>query len=548
MNRALWESNIENSFVDPQSYYALSESEKSDGFADILSFGTAGIRGRVGLGPNRLNRFTVEKTALGIVNTLAVLSEPSVVIGYDTRHLSPEFSKAMASVMSQHGVSVKLTKQYTSTPELSFFVREYDASLGIMITASHNPPEYNGIKVYGPDGAQLTDEPAALLSENINAIEDIFLIESRPFDAAVADESIGFVSKEVEQRYKDCITKFIGDIPRSDLSVVFSSLHGTSVPVVPELFDALGFGRYTLVEDQSTPDGDFPTTISPNPENPEAFDLSKALGENIGADLLIATDPDADRVGIAVRHNGEYVHLNGNQIGILLLKERLKNTPQDKTPVIIKSIVTSDLGRKIAEDYGGELIEVLTGFKYIGEQIELLEADTDRRFILGYEESYGYLLEPFVRDKDALQIVPYVTSMASQLKNEGRTLVDALEEIYSRYGRRMEKLYSHTFEGTSGGERIKEIMSQFRNNTPLEIEKREVICTEDFKTQTRTFRDGRTETIQLPEADVIKVHFRDGWIALRPSGTEPKIKLYVSLDSDQIEQEAKLINDMIFSV
>lgn len=545
MNRALWESHIENSFVDPESYHALSESEKAHGFSENLSFGTAGIRGRIGLGPNRLNRYTVEKTALGIADSLTDVSAPSVVIGYDTRHYSPEFSKAMASVLSQHGVSVKLTKQYTSTPELSFFVREYAASLGVMITASHNPPEYNGIKVYGPDGAQLIDEPAALLSEKINAIENIFSIASKPFDEAVSDKSVGYVSKEVEQRYKNHITDFIGEIPQSDLSVVFSSLHGTSVPVVPQLFDELGFEKYTLVEDQCRPDGDFPTTASPNPESPGAFDISKALGEKIGADLLIATDPDADRVGAVVKHNGDYVHLNGNQIGILLLKDRIQKSP-DTTPVVIKSIVTSDLGRKIAEDYGGELIEVLTGFKYIGEQIELLENDDGRRFVLGYEESYGYLLEPFVRDKDAVQVVPYITSMAARLKNEDKTLIDELEEIYSRYGRRMEKLYSHTFEGTSGKEQIKEIMSQFRNNTPREIERREVIFTEDFLKQTRTFQDGRTETIRLPEADVIKVHFRDGWIALRPSGTEPKIKLYVSLDSNQIEQEAKLINDMIF--
>lgn len=367
------------------------------------------------------------------------------------------------------------------------------------------------------------------------------------FEETLESGKAQYITEDMEDQYRARITSFIPEIPSSDLKVMFSSLHGTSVPIVPDILDSLDFENYHLVKDQCRPDGDFPTVKSPNPESEEAFEAARKLGADKGADLLIATDPDADRIGIEVLHKGEYVHLNGNQLGILLLKHRLEHH-EGSVPVIIKSIVTSDLGRKIVEAKGGEMIEVLTGFKYIGEQIKAMEGNTDRTFVLGYEESYGYLLEPFVRDKDAIQIVPYIIGMASALRKSGRTLVDELEAIYEEYGRRMEVLFSHTFEGTSGKEKINEIMRQFRTNTPTELDRREVIVTEDFKTQKRTYRNGTTEDIELPEADVIKIHFDDGWIALRPSGTEPKIKLYVSLDSDHIEQEAKIINDMIFGV
>src|SRR5690625_4511453 len=515
MDRKQWEDHINGSFIDPKRYEALDTDDKDDAFAATLSFGTAGIRGKIGLGPNRLNRYTVEKVALGLAHSLKDESDPVVVIGYDTRHFSAEFSQTMAAVLAHNGISVKVTKQYTSTPELSFFVRGYGASIGVMITASHNPPEYNGIKVYGPDGAQLIDAPAAALSEKINAVEDVFSIKSKPFKEGLEEGIIQYVSDEMEKSYKKHVTDFIGIIPESELSIVFSSLHGTSVPVVPELLESLGFNNYSLVTEQCVPDGDFPTTASPNPESPEAFEYSKVLGRETGADLLIATDPDADRMGVIVRHEDSYVHLNGNQLGILLLDQRMKEK-RGKTPVAIKSIVTSDLGRKITEAAGGEMIEVLTGFKYIGEQIKSLENEEDKQFVLGFEESYGYLLEPFVRDKDAVQVVPYIISMAAGLKNEGRTLVDQLEDIYDADGRIVEVLSSHTFEGTEGRENIDEIMSQFRRNTPKEIGRREVILTEDFLFGTRIDRAGNSQDIDIPKANVIKPHFKDGWIELRP--------------------------------
>ncbi|GAB3069658.1 phospho-sugar mutase [Salinicoccus sesuvii] len=545
MDRKQWEDNIEGSFITAEAYGALSDEEKEDAYSDMLSFGTAGIRGKLGLGPNRLNRYNVEKVALGLARGLEQKTKPLVVIGYDTRHFSREFAETMTSVLVHNNVEVRLSEQYISTPELSFHVREHGADFGVMITASHNPPEYNGIKVYGPDGAQLIDEPAAELSRKINAVEDIFNIDSTPFDRALESGEAKYIEHDMEEKYRDNITSFIPKIPSSNLEVIFSSLHGTSVPIVPEMLDTLGFSNYTLVREQCQPDGDFPTVKSPNPESVEAFEEARKLGTKTEADVLIATDPDADRIGLQVLHEGKYIHLNGNQLGILLLDHRLK-MHKGSTPVVIKSIVTSDLGRKIVEDKGGKMIEVLTGFKYIGEQIKLLEEHDSHQFILGYEESYGYLLEPFVRDKDAIQIVPYIISMASELKNDDMTLVDALESIYERYGRRMEILFSHTFEGASGKKKIEEIMTQFRNNAPDEIKGRKVVMTEDFERQERTYNDGTSEAIDLPVANVIKIHFEDGWIALRPSGTEPKIKLYVSLESDDIEAESKAINAMIF--
>lgn len=546
--RELWEKNIDGSLITKESYALLTDKEKEEGFIDTLSFGTAGIRGKIGLGPNRLNKYTVQKVAAGIGQFLHDKTDtPRIVIGFDTRHFSLEFMQIIAEVLSATGIKVIVTPDYTSTPELSYFVRTYKSDLGIMITASHNPPEYNGIKVYGEDGSQLIDEPSEALSKYINAIEDVFSIESKDFETAVKDGDVKYVSNEVKQAYRKEVTDFVGEIPKSDLSIVFSSLHGTSVPIVPELLEALNFNQYSLVESQCVPDGDFPTTPSPNPESPEAFTLSVELGKEIGADVLIATDPDADRMGIVVKHEDSYEHLTGNQIGILLLNRAVKGIAADKTPVAIKSIVTSDLGKKIIEGAGGEMIEVLTGFKYIGEQLLAMEDDADRQFVLGYEESYGYLLRPFVRDKDAIQVVPYVVKYASELKNEGRTLIDELNDIYKKFGHRQEHLWSHTFEGSEGRAKIDKIMRDFREQTPLTIDGRDVVAIEDYLEQSRfDVETGEHVDIDLPAANVIKLHFKDGWIALRPSGTEAKIKLYISIDTDDLMTEAQIINDLVF--
>lgn len=547
--RKNWEAYIDGSFITYEAYESLSEKEKEDGFIDNLTFGTAGIRGKIGLGPNRLNKYTVQKVARGIGEYLNTQQDTArVVIGYDTRHFSPEFMRTIAEVLSALKIDVVVTPEYTSTPELSYYVRQYESDLGIMITASHNPPEYNGIKVYGPDGSQLTDTPSKTISEYIDNVENIFTIDTLDFETALKEDRVQYVSDAIIKSYRDEVLDFVGAIPESSLKIVFTSLHGTSVPIVPDLLDSLNFKQYTLVDTQCVPDGDFPTVASPNPESPEAFEHAIDTGNAVGADLLIATDPDADRMGIVVKHDESYIHLSGNQIGILLLNRAIQNVDADVTPVAVKSIVTSDLGTKIIEDAGGEMINVLTGFKYIGETILNMEDDITRQFVIGYEESYGYLLKPFVRDKDAVQVVPYIVKYAAELKNENRTLIDELHAIYEKFGHRQEHLWSHTFDGAEGRAKIDKIMHDFRENTPLEINGRKVVTIEDFSIQKRHNVENDTyETIDLPKANVIKLHFKDGWIALRPSGTEAKIKLYISIDTDNLMEEAVAINDLVFS-
>lgn len=548
LSRKIWEEHIEHSLITDGMYRTADAKDHEDAYISELKFGTAGIRGKIGLGPNRLNRYTVERVALGLALYMKELRKDVVVIGYDIRHLSREFSEAIASVLVNNDVKVYLSEGYITTPELSFFTRSHEADFGIMITASHNPPEYNGVKVYGPDGAQITDVPADELSRKINTIRDFFNIGSVDFDEALSDGKVEHIDYEHYEEYQEKVKDLSGEIPASDLHVVFSSLHGTALPLTKYLLESLGFSNLTLVEKECEADSDFTHVTSANPEDTDAFTGARKTGTDFNADLLIATDPDADRIGIEVWHEGEYVHLNGNQLGAILLYNHLKETEFEKTPVIVKSLVTSDLSKKIAEKFGADVIEVLTGFKYIGQVALALEDDAEREFAFGYEESYGYLISDFVRDKDAIQVVPAIIRLASELKNDDVTLVDYLNDIYNEFGRRMEKMISHKFEGIQGQEKISEIMDQFRRNTPTEIERRKVICVEDFKNSERRLSSGEIETIGLPKADVIKIHFEDGWIALRPSGTEPKIKLYVSLDTNHINEEAKIINDMVFGV
>ncbi|CAM4221917.1 phospho-sugar mutase [Lacicoccus alkaliphilus] len=543
-----WEKYLKDSLITEEMYSEAGGADHEDAYASELKFGTAGIRGKIGLGPNRLNRYTVERVAEGLSRQMQKEGGGRVVIGYDIRHLSRAFSEAIASVLVQNDIEVYLSEGYITTPELSFFTRRHEADYGIMITASHNPPEYNGIKVYGSDGAQLTDVPAGALSDEINAVEDFFDIPSADFDDALEAGRVIHIDYRHYEDYQQKVKSISGDIPESDLQVVFSSLHGTALPVVEYILRDLGFHHLHLVPDECEVDSDFSHVASPNPEDVQAFAGARKLGREAGADLLVATDPDADRIGVEVWHEDDYVHLDGNQLGAILLHNRLEGTEFERLPVVVKSVVTSDLSRKISEKFGAELVEVLTGFKYIGAVARSLEADDAREFAFGYEESYGYLISDFVRDKDAVQIVPAIVKLAAGLKNEGLTLVDYLEKIYAEFGPQREKMISHTFEGMEGRERISEIMDQFRRNTPREIEGRQVRCVEDYLSGERRFESGETAKIDLPSADVIKIHFDDGWIALRPSGTEPKIKLYVSLETDHIDEEAKIINDMIFGV
>ncbi|QTQ09080.1 phospho-sugar mutase [Macrococcoides canis] len=546
-NQSTWESHIDDSLISIEAYEKLSEQDKQEGYVGNLSFGTAGIRGKIGLGPNRLNKFTVQKVATGLAQYLTELKEdPSVVIAYDTRHFSPEFCDTIAEVLGHHNVKTYIFDRYHTTPELSFAVRHLNTDAGVMITASHNPPEYNGIKIYGPDGGQLALEASQRVSAFIDDIDDIFALKHSNKDDLLQRKMIEYLDDKIIDAYKSEVISLVENIPASDLKVVFTSLHGTSVPIVPELLDALNFTQYEVVKEQAIPDGDFTSVKSANPEDHDAFDMAVKYAKASNADLLIATDPDADRMGIVAHVDGKFHYFNGNQIGALLLHYRIQSTESLKNRAAVKSIVTSELGRKIAEANNVKMFDVLTGFKFIAEKIAQFESTSEYNYIFGYEESYGYMAGPFVRDKDAVQIVPLIIKLASELKNEQRTIVDEMNDIYSRYGHYQEQLFSHTFEGQEGKAHIEKIMNDTRANFPSEIAGQKVIRVDDYLAQT-SYSEGSETKIDLPKADVLKFHFDNGWIALRPSGTEPKIKLYVSLITDDIASLAQEMNKAFFN-
>lgn len=546
-NQSTWESHIDDSLISIEAYEKLSEQDKQEGYVGNLSFGTAGIRGKIGLGPNRLNKFTVQKVATGLAQYLTELKEdPSVVIAYDTRHFSPEFCDTIAEVLGHHNVKTYIFDRYHTTPELSFAVRHLNTDAGVMITASHNPPEYNGIKIYGPDGGQLALEASQKVSAFIDDIDDIFVLKHSNKDELLQRNMIEYLDVKIIDAYKSEVISLVEDIPASDLKVVFTSLHGTSVPIVPELLDALNFTQYEVVKEQAIPDGDFTSVKSANPEDHDAFDMAVKYAKASNADLLIATDPDADRMGIVAHVDGKLHYFNGNQIGALLLHYRIQSTESLKNRAAVKSIVTSELGRKIAESNNVKMFDVLTGFKFIAEKIAQFESTSEYNYIFGYEESYGYMAGPFVRDKDAVQIVPLIIKLASELKNEQSTIVDEMNDIYSKYGHYQEHLFSHTFEGQEGKAHIEKIMNDTRANFPSEIAGQKVIRVDDYLAKT-SYSEGSETKIDLPKADVLKFHFDNGWIALRPSGTEPKIKLYVSLITDDIASLAQEMNKAFFN-
>ncbi|MBO1199752.1 phospho-sugar mutase [Staphylococcus simiae] len=544
--KQLWLEKINDSFVK-SFFQQQSKEEQDEGFQTKLSFGTAGIRGKFGLGEGRLNKYTVAKVALGLAQYLKQqATSPSVVIHYDIRHLSPEFSQLIAQILASHDITVYLPNTYKTTPELSFAVRYMKASAGIMITASHNPKDYNGIKVYGADGAQIDTTIAESLSNYIDQIGDPLSIDITSVTTHNND-FIQTLDNSVTQHYIQQVIKLTDHIPQSNLKVVFTSLHGTSVPIVPTLLDDLSFTQYTLVQSQCIPDSNFSSVKSANPEDHQSFDQSIDIANDIGADLMISTDPDADRFGLVERDaDGTLYYFNGNQIGALLLNYRIKQTAHLNNRLMIQSIVSSELAKSLARYHNVAIKEVLTGFKYIAEEIRALDKQTN--FIFGYEESYGYLAEAFVRDKDAVQIVPLLIRYAAELKNNNRMLKDELNDIYAQVGMHEDKLFSHTFEGLAGKEKIATIMDNFRNATPNQINGLTITTIEDYLTGVRTeSSNGKASKITLPRADVIKIYFKEGFIALRPSGTEPKIKLYISLSCSNFDQVANDINTQIFN-
>ncbi|HEH7975322.1 TPA: phospho-sugar mutase [Staphylococcus aureus] len=545
MDKELWIERANDSLVK-HFYEQQSDIEQREGFESKLTFGTAGIRGKFGLGEGRLNKFTIEKLALGLARYLnAQTNNPTIVIHYDIRHLSTEFAQIIANVLANHQITVYLPDTYKTTPELSFAVRNLNTTAGIMITASHNPKDYNGIKVYGSDGAQLSTDASELASRYIEEVGDPLQI-----DIPISKQNTSYIKsfpKSVTDDYMKHIQNMIGYIPKSDLQVVFTSLHGTSVPIVPELLQSLNFNQFNLVEAQCKPDPNFSSVQSANPEDHRAFDQAVELANKNHADLLISTDPDADRLGIAERDaHGHITYFNGNQIGALLLNYRIQQTSQLRHRLMIQSIVSSELTKSLARYNNVEYKEVLTGFKFIAQEIRQL--DDHQNMIFAFEESYGFLSEPFVRDKDAVQIVPLIIKYASELKLYGKTLKDELEQIYQTVGRHEDTLFSHTLEGLEGKKKINALMTKFRSNPPQEIQGLKVKAIEDYLTSEVYHLDkDTTSQINSPKSNVIRVLFDEGFIALRPSGTEPKIKLYVSLKCPNFDDVAQKINAMIFS-
>jgi len=515
--------------------------ELEDAFYTNLEFGTAGMRGVIGAGTNRMNTYTVRQATEGLARFIEAHGEEAkergVVIAYDSRHKSPEFSLEAAKTLGAHGIKTYLFESLRSTPELSFAVRYLGTYAGIMMTASHNPPEYNGYKVYDEDGGQFPPAEADELTSYVTAVDNILEIDVVDKSDLAANDLLEMVGDAIDEAYLEKLETVNIDrdlIERnSDLSIVFSPLHGTATMIGTRALESAGFDNVTLVPEQAEPDPDFSTVKSPNPEDPDAFELAMDLGKEIDAEVLIATDPDADRLGLATRlDDGDYQVLTGNQIAALMVDYLLKaHEKQGTLPgngTIIKSIVSSEMPAKIAEDYDVETRNVLTGFKFIAQKIKEYDKTNEKTFLFGFEESYGYLLESFVRDKDAIQALIFIAELAAYYKEQEKTLYDGLQDLFEEYGYYKEKTISIRMSGISGEENIERLMNSLRTNTPDAFGGVGVEVIEDYQTSTRQKIGGRSETLDLGKADVLKYHLEDGsWIAVRPSGTEPKIKFYI---------------------
>ena len=534
----------------------LDEKTKEDAFYTNLEFGTAGMRGLIGAGTNRINIYVVRQATEGLARLIEEKGDEfkkrGVAIAYDSRHFSPEFAFESASVLAKHGIKSYVFESLRPTPELSFAVRHLGTFAGIMITASHNPAPFNGYKVYGEDGGQMPPHDADALTDYIRAIENPFAIEVADVEAEKASGLIEVIGDAVDVEYlkevKDVnINQKLIDEYGKDMKIVYTPLHGTGEMLARRALAQAGFDSVEVVEAQAVADPDFSTVKSPNPESQAAFALAEELGRKVGADVLVATDPDADRVGVEVlQKDGSYLNLSGNQIGAIMAKYILEAHKSAGTlpanAALCKSIVSTDLVTKIAESYGATMFNVLTGFKFIAEKIQEFEEKHNHTYMMGFEESFGYLIKPFVRDKDAIQAVLVVAELAAYYRSRGLTLADGIEEIYKEYGYYAEKTISVTLSGVDGAEQIKAIMAKFRNNAPKEWNQTAITVVEDFKAQTATATDGTVTNLTTPPSDVLKYTLANGsWIAVRPSGTEPKIKFYIAVVGDSNEDaQAKI--------
>lgn len=521
-----------------------NEKEIEDRFYTELEFGTAGLRGVIGAGTNRMNPYIVRKATQGLANFLnrQALTNPKVAIAYDSRHFSDVFAKEAALVLAANNITAYLYDYLRPVPMLSFAVRYLKCDAGIVVTASHNPPEYNGYKVYGNDGAQVIAPYDQMIIEEVNAITDFNAIKTMSEEEALSSGKLVMIGKEVSQAYIEEVKKqvlnpeIIKEVA-DDFKIVYTPIHGTGNKPVRRILDEVGFKNVYVVKEQEEPDGAFPTVQSPNPENKEAFNLAIDLAKEVGADIVMGTDPDADRVGVLVRdHEGEYAVLTGNMLGAMLteyiLSQKSKQGTLEKNSVVIKTIVTTEMVRPICDAYGVDVMEVLTGFKYIGEQIRLFEEHHNRSYAFGFEESYGCLAGTYARDKDAVVACMLAAEMAAYYKTKGMTLYDGLIELYEKYGYYKEAVQSITLKGIEGLEKIKNVMENLRKESPESFGEYKVLCTRDYKQGVG----------DLPKSNVLYYALNDGaWVCVRPSGTEPKIKFYIGIKGTSEEDACRKV-------
>lgn len=550
------EENIPENLKNELKDLNTDPEKCEDAFYAPLEFGTAGMRGILGAGINRMNIFTVRQATEGLARFMDTQDPETkrrgVAIAYDSRHMSPEFAMEAAKTLAKHDIPSFVFESLRPTPELSFAVRYFKAFAGIMITASHNPAAYNGYKVYGEDGGQMPPADADALTKYVRSIENSLKIDVLSDEEVAHSGLINIVGEEVDNAYlKEIKTvtinqELINEMGK-ELKLVYTPLHGTGKMLGEKALKQAGFEKFVLVPEQAVADPDFTTVKLPNPEEHSAFEYAIRLGEKEGADLLIATDPDADRLGAAVRMpNGDYQVLTGNQLGSIMIHYILEAHQQAGTlpqnAAVLKSIVSSELATAIAEKYNTKMFNVLTGFKFIAEKIQQYEEDHSQTFMFGFEESYGYLVKPFVRDKDAIQALVLLAEVAAFYKKQGKTLYDGLQDIFEEFGYFEEKTISVTMSGIEGSGKIKALMAKCREQAPTEFAGIQVAQTEDFKELTRTFADGQTEQLQTPPSDVLKYHLEDGsWIAIRPSGTEPKIKFYLATKATSSSEASEKI-------
>lgn len=552
-----WQSTYETWLAAPQMTADLKEeltkmddAAKEDAFYQPLSFGTAGMRGLLGAGINRMNVFTVRQATEGLARLMDLqtddVKQRGVAISYDSRHFSQEFAFEAAGVLGAHDIKSYVFESLRPTPELSFAVRHLNAYAGIMITASHNPKEYNGYKIYGADGGQMPPKESDIVTDSIRQA-DVLNVATLDRGELEAKGLLQIIGDDVDQAYLELVKTVtinheLIDTVGKDMKLVYSPLHGTGAKIAGPALRNAGFEQVTMVPEQVEPNGDFPTVKLPNPEDHAALAMGIDLAKQQNADVVIAVDPDADRMGTAVRMpSGEYQLLTGNQIGAVLLhyiltaKKDLGELPTNG--VLVKSIVSSEFAANVAKSFGIETINVLTGFKYIAEQIQHYEETHEHTFLFGFEESYGYLVKGFVRDKDSIQVTVLLAEVAAYYKSLGKTLYDGLQDLFAEYGYFEEKTKSLTFDGIDGADKISALMTKFRSEHPTHFGGLDVVKMADYSAQTLTdSATGETSTLTLPKANVLKYWLNDGsWVAVRPSGTEPKIKFYIGVQGESAE-------------